>query len=72
MPTRVEALAELERVFALIEAEFREAGTTLPDRSRACLVRVRMTSAGQPAAWDSNADGKLAVTNAGIIPTAAR
>ncbi len=30
MPTKAEALAELERVFALIEAGFREAGTMLP------------------------------------------
>jgi hypothetical protein len=30
MPTRAEALAELEQVFTLIEAEFREAGTALP------------------------------------------
>ena len=30
MPTRSEALAELEQVFALIEAEFRDAGSTLP------------------------------------------
>ena len=30
MPTRAEALAELEQVFALIEAEFREIGATLP------------------------------------------
>lgn len=30
MPTRAEALAELERVFTLIEDEFREAGATLP------------------------------------------
>jgi predicted RNase H-like HicB family nuclease len=30
MSTRAEALAELEQVFTLIEAEFREAGMTLP------------------------------------------
>lgn len=30
MPTRAEALAELEQVFALIEAEFRDAGSALP------------------------------------------
>jgi predicted RNase H-like HicB family nuclease len=30
MPTRAEALAELERVFDLIEAEFRDTGATLP------------------------------------------
>jgi hypothetical protein len=33
MPTGAEALAELEQVFALIEAEFRETGATLPARS---------------------------------------
>lgn len=31
MPTRTEALCELERVFALIEAEYREIGVSLPD-----------------------------------------
>lgn len=30
MPTRSEALLELERVFAMIEAEFSEKGTPLP------------------------------------------
>jgi hypothetical protein len=30
MPTKAEALVELEQVFAMIEAEFREAGATLP------------------------------------------
>jgi hypothetical protein len=30
MPTRAEALAELEQVFAIIEAEFRDTGVTLP------------------------------------------
>jgi predicted RNase H-like HicB family nuclease len=30
MPTRSEALLELERVFAMIEAEFGEKGTPLP------------------------------------------
>jgi predicted RNase H-like HicB family nuclease len=30
MPTRSEALLELERVFAMIEAEFRERGVALP------------------------------------------
>ena len=30
MPTRTEALAELDQVFAMIEAEFRETGATLP------------------------------------------
>jgi len=30
MPTRAEALAELEQVFAIIEAELRDAGATLP------------------------------------------
>jgi predicted RNase H-like HicB family nuclease len=30
MPTRAEALSELEQVFAMIEAEYREAGATLP------------------------------------------
>ena len=30
MPTKAEAVAELEQVFALIEAEFREMGVTLP------------------------------------------
>jgi predicted RNase H-like HicB family nuclease len=30
MPTRAEALAELEQVFDLIEAEFRDTGATLP------------------------------------------
>ena len=30
MPTKAEALTELEHVFSLIEAEFRETGTTLP------------------------------------------
>ena len=30
MPTRAEALAELEQVFALIEDEFRDTGATLP------------------------------------------
>lgn len=30
MPTRSEALLELERVFAMIEAEFDEKGTPLP------------------------------------------
>jgi predicted RNase H-like HicB family nuclease len=29
MPTRTEALLELEQVFAMIEAEFRERGATL-------------------------------------------
>jgi len=29
MPTRTEALAELEQVFAMIEAEFRDTGATL-------------------------------------------
>jgi hypothetical protein len=31
-----------------------------------------MSFAGQPPALDSNVDGKLAVTSAGIIPTVAR
>jgi predicted RNase H-like HicB family nuclease len=30
MPTRTEALLELEQVFALIEAEFRDRGAPLP------------------------------------------
>ncbi|MBV8818981.1 MAG: hypothetical protein JO022_11535 [Acidobacteriaceae bacterium] len=30
MPTRAEALSELEQVFAMIEAECRETGATLP------------------------------------------
>jgi predicted RNase H-like HicB family nuclease len=30
MPTRTEALLELEQVFAMIEAEFRERGAALP------------------------------------------
>ncbi len=30
MPTRAEALLELEQVFAMIEAEFRERGDALP------------------------------------------
>jgi predicted RNase H-like HicB family nuclease len=30
MPTKAEALLELEQVFAMIEAEFRERGVTLP------------------------------------------
>ena len=30
MPTRTEALLELEEVFAMIEAEFRDKGATLP------------------------------------------
>ena len=30
MPARGEALAELEQVFAVIEADFRDAGSTLP------------------------------------------
>ena len=30
MPSRTEALSELERVFALIEAEYRDIGRTLP------------------------------------------
>ena len=30
MPTGAEALAELEQVFAFIEAEFRDTGATLP------------------------------------------
>jgi predicted RNase H-like HicB family nuclease len=30
MPTRVEALAELEQVFAMIAAEYREKGLSLP------------------------------------------
>ncbi len=30
MPTRTEALVELEHVFALIEAEYREMGASLP------------------------------------------
>ncbi|MGH9651866.1 MAG: type II toxin-antitoxin system HicB family antitoxin [Bryobacteraceae bacterium] len=30
MPTKAEALAELEQVFAMIEAEFRDRGAPLP------------------------------------------
>ncbi|MGA8030505.1 MAG: type II toxin-antitoxin system HicB family antitoxin [Bryobacteraceae bacterium] len=30
MPTRTEALLELEQVFAVIEAEFRDSGAALP------------------------------------------
>jgi hypothetical protein len=30
MPTRTEALAEFEKAFGLIEAEFRDSGATLP------------------------------------------
>jgi predicted RNase H-like HicB family nuclease len=30
MPTRTEALSELEQVFALIEAEYRDIGASLP------------------------------------------
>jgi len=30
MPTRAEALSELEQVFAMIEAEYRDKGTSLP------------------------------------------
>lgn len=30
MPTQTEALSELERVFAIIEAEFRDKGSPLP------------------------------------------
>jgi predicted RNase H-like HicB family nuclease len=30
MPTRTEALSELEQVFALIEAEYRDMGSPLP------------------------------------------
>ncbi len=30
MPTRTEALSELEQVFAVIEAEYRDKGTSLP------------------------------------------
>ena len=30
MPTRAEALSELEQVFAMIEAEYREKGIPLP------------------------------------------
>ncbi len=30
MPTRTEALLELEQVFAMIEAEFRDRGAVLP------------------------------------------
>jgi len=30
MPTKTEALLELEQVFAIIEAEFREKGSSLP------------------------------------------
>ncbi|MGH9619312.1 MAG: type II toxin-antitoxin system HicB family antitoxin [Bryobacteraceae bacterium] len=30
MPSKAEALAELEQVFAMIEAEFRDRGTSLP------------------------------------------
>ena len=35
MPTRAEALAELERVFALIEAGFRDTGPNPDDRQSA-------------------------------------
>jgi predicted RNase H-like HicB family nuclease len=41
MDTREAALAELERVFAMIAEEYQERGQPLQghDRSRACLVR---------------------------------
>jgi predicted RNase H-like HicB family nuclease len=31
MPTRTEALSELEQVFALIEAEYQDKGASLPE-----------------------------------------
>ncbi len=33
MPTRTEALSELEQVFAMIEAEYRDKGESLPTDS---------------------------------------
>jgi len=51
MPTREEALAELERVFEMIAAEHRDKGQSMPNRHhrhRACLVTGRKSSAALP------------------------
>ena len=74
MPTRAEALAELEQVFALIETEFRDAvRRSRPTRPKSCMPSARADEFRRAAsASDLNVSGKLAAMSGGVIPTVAQ
>ena len=53
MPTKAEAVAELERVFTMIEAEYREKGLVMPEDTTE-IVRAWCESGGRRAAINRN------------------